>query len=166
MRSDLVKFGCVLLSLFSNNLLGQEVDMVKIPDVMKRIGIVDDSVLVLNFWATWCQPCVQELPDFIRMEKDLKNQKVKFIYLSLDFKKDRNTRLKEFIINKKIDSEIFLLDEPDYNSWIDIIHPSWQGSIPATLIVNRKNQEQIFHEGILSYEELKDLIKNYILWKN
>jgi thiol-disulfide isomerase/thioredoxin len=140
----------------------QTVPVVKIGEVLSRINQTSDTVLVLNFWATWCVPCIEELPDFIKLEKDLANQPVKFVYLSLDFKKNLTGKLQPFLKKNEITSEVLLLDEPDYNSWIDKISVDWQGAIPATVVIDRKNKSQTFHEGSLNYNELKTIIQKYI----
>lgn len=141
---------------------GQSIPVVKINDVLERINRSTDTVLVLNFWATWCLPCVEELPGFIKLEKELEKEHVEFIYLSLDFKREAEKNLSAFLMKKEMTATVFLLDEPDYNSWIDRISRSWQGAIPATLIVDRKHKSKTFHEGELSYTELEKLIKKYL----
>jgi len=161
----LMRFLLMFLVLLLNSAKesrSQTVPVVKIGDVLARINQTSDTVLVLNFWATWCVPCIEELPDFIKLEKDISNQSVKFIYLSLDFKRELDGKLKSFLLKNDIKSDVLLLDEPDYNSWIDKISPQWQGAIPATIVIDRKNKVSTFHEGSLTYNELKTIIQKYI----
>ncbi|MFM9587521.1 TlpA disulfide reductase family protein, partial [Streptomyces caniscabiei] len=85
----------------------------------------DDSTYVLNFWATWCVPCVKEFPAFQYFAHEHLNEKVKVIMISLDFKKDYEKTLPPFLAKHPIDGTVYLLDEPDYNAWIEKIDKDW-----------------------------------------
>ncbi len=111
-----------------------------------------DTVYVINFWATWCVPCVEELPHFLTTAQDYSNKPVKFIFVSLDFPKNKESRLIPFIKDKHIDEEVFLLNDPNSNKWINEINSSWSGAIPATIIY--KKDDRFFTEGELPYNEL------------
>lgn len=122
------------------------------------LSLNDDTTRVYNFWATWCRPCVAELPVFFELENTVVNQPVKFIYISLYFKRERTGALRKFINTRHLHNTILLLDEPDYNTWIDAVDPSWQGSIPATLVISGSKNIRRFHEGELDAAGLKKLI--------
>ena len=122
------------------------------------LNLNDDTTRVINFWATWCRPCVAELPVFFEKEHSIDNKSVKFIYISLDFKRERTSALRRFINTRHLHNTILLLDEPDYNSWIDAVDPSWQGSIPATLVINGHQRIRRFHEGELDAEGLEKIL--------
>ncbi|MBK7964043.1 MAG: TlpA family protein disulfide reductase [Bacteroidetes bacterium] len=136
--------------------------MIKLDQLLTLLNNQSDSLLVINFWATWCKPCAEEMQEFLRVEQEFENEKIKFIYLSLDFKRDFETKLKPFAEKRKMQSDVLLLDEPDYDAWINMVEPTWQGSIPATLILTPKAENRNFHEGQLSYIELKKLITTYL----
>ena len=121
-----------------------------------------DTTYVINFWATWCKPCVAELPFFIEQEKQLSNKPFKFYFISLDFKKDFATRLIPFLEKHNINSAVYLLDEPDYNGWIDKVDNRWQGAIPATVIYNASANKRDFYEKEFTLEELIQTLKTYI----
>lgn len=110
-----------------------------------------EKIQIVNFWAMWCAPCVQELP-FIQ-EYANKHPQVEVIFVSLDFPKDIETKLKPFLQKKGITSKVVLLDDPDANSWIDKVDPNWSGALPFTIIFN--NKKRTFHERI--FESLQDL---------
>ena len=107
----------------------------------------------MNFWATWCTPCVDELPALERIGMEYKESKVKILLVSLDFPKQIESRLLPFIEKHGIMSEVLVLNDPDANKWIDKVDPEWSGAIPATLIYDSKSRD--FHEGTYTYEELK-----------
>lgn len=103
----------------------------------------NDTTYLINFFATWCQPCVEEFPAFQQFSVRYATEKVRVIFVSLDFKKDFQKRLLPFVKKHRVGNEVVLLDEPDYNSWIDKVDSSWDGNLPATLVIN--NGKHIRH---------------------
>ncbi|NHN24348.1 TlpA family protein disulfide reductase [Flavobacterium jejuense] len=118
----------------------------------------DDTIYIINFWATWCAPCIKELPYFEGIGKKYKEKNVKIILVSLDFPKKVETSLLPFIKRKKLVSDVIHLNDPDANSWIEKVNKGWSGAIPATIIY--KNDDAAFYEQSFTYEELeKELLK-------
>ena len=116
-----------------------------------------DTIVIYNFWATWCGPCVSEIPDFEKFGKQYAGKKVKLVFVSLDFISKKEA-VEKFVSRKKLKSEVWLLDAPDYNKWIDKVNPQWGGMIPATMLVLGPKAERRFHEGPLTYAELEKFI--------
>jgi len=115
--------------------------------------------LVVNFWATWCAPCVKELPYFEKLNQE--NPNVKVILVSLDFEKQVDSKLIPFLKKKKIASTSIYLADKDYNTWLPKIDKNWSGSIPATVIFNQ--DKKIFVEQDFSnYEELNTFVNQSI----
>ena len=113
----------------------------------------NDTTYVVNFWATWCLPCVEELPYFEALQTKYKNQKVKVILVSLDMSKQIESRLIPFLIKKKIQSQVLVLNDVDANAWIEQVDQSWSGAIPATAIYNKNKSK--FHERSFNLETLE-----------
>jgi thiol-disulfide isomerase/thioredoxin len=114
-----------------------------------------DGVVVLNFWATWCKPCVEELPFFEKLNKKYADDSsVKVILVSLDFPKQIESRLLPFMQKHDLQSEVVALLDVKANNWIDKVSPEWSGAIPATVIYN--SSERLFFEKTYhSFEELE-----------
>jgi hypothetical protein len=110
----------------------QDVKVYKAAHLLQRISS-PDTIFVVNFWATWCKPCVQELPVFDSITAK-EYPRVKVMLVCLDFAEDIKTKVIPFLKRTKIRSECVLLDEVDGNAYIDHIDRSWTGAIPATLI--------------------------------
>ena len=128
-------------------------------DFEKSIIKEDDNVYVINFWATWCGPCIKELPYFQQLHNENKN--VKVILVSLDSKKDIETKLKPFILKRKITAQTVSLNDKDYNSWLNRIDKDWSGAIPATFIFS--GSQKLFAErDFESYAELNDYVNSFI----
>lgn len=142
------------LFLFING-YSQSVSVIKITDLEKRIKNNSDTTYVVNFWATWCAPCVKELPDFDSINTAFKNEKVKVLLVSIDFKEDLKNKVIPFLSAKKIKSEVLLLDELNGNYFIPRISDQWSGAIPATLIINNQKKINHFFEKKLNFLFLK-----------
>jgi thiol-disulfide isomerase/thioredoxin len=119
-----------------------------------------DSIYVINFWATWCAPCVKEIPDFEKLNAQYKDQKVKVLLVSLDFSTQVESRVIPFMERMNMKSEVILLNEPNPNRWIPIVSEKWSGAIPATLIYNRDFRD--FYEREFNFEELEEIVKPLI----
>ncbi|MEW4922862.1 redoxin family protein [Algibacter sp. 2305UL17-15] len=117
----------------------------------------DNKTYVINFWATWCGPCVKELPYFEKLNELYKDKNVAVILVSLDFPHVYESKLKPFIINKNLKSKVIVLNDSNENKWINEIDESWSGSIPATIIYNKN--ERKFFEKSFTYEELEKEVK-------
>ena len=135
----------------------QKVEIIKFTDLDKLMQ-KDDGIYVINFWASWCAPCVVEMPYFETLANDFRLNNVKVVFISLDFKRDLEN-VKRFVEDKKINSQVYLLDEPDYDSWIDKVSIKWSGSIPATLISQGSRKE--FYEQSFDYQTLTEKIKHF-----
>lgn len=112
----------------------------------------DEKTYVVNFWATWCKPCIKELPYFEEMRKNYKESGVEVILVSLDFPEKLESHVIPFIQKHKLQSKVVLLDDVNSNRWIPLVSEEWSGAIPATIIYN-KNQRK-FYERTFTYEEL------------
>lgn len=117
----------------------------------------DDQVYVVNFWATWCAPCVKELPAFEALQAKYADSGVKVLLVSLDFPGHLESRLKPFLQQMNIQSEVVLLDDPDANRWIPLVDESWQGAIPATVVYTKDHRA--FHQREFTFEQLEAIIK-------
>lgn len=126
----------------------------------KFLNKKDDKVYVINFWATWCAPCVKELPYFEKLNSGYKNKNIEVILVSLDFPHLYDKKLKPFIKDKKLSSKVIALDDVDMNTWIPKVDESWSGSIPATIIY--KNDNRKFYEQSFTYEELEKEVKQFL----
>ena len=147
------------LLLASTCLAAQDIPYIKADQITRWKTTDTDTVFVLNFWATWCGPCVAELPNFEKLTQKYAPQKVKVVLISTDFKRDVEKKLKPFVLRKKLKSQVVFIDEPTPNNWIDLVSPDWSGTIPATLIVSKRKGYERFFEGELTWKELEAAVK-------
>lgn len=126
----------------------------------KVINRVDDKTYVVNFWATWCAPCVKELPYFEKLDKEYEDKNVEVVLMSLDFPNKYESKLKPFIKKHQLRSELFALNDMDSNYWIPKVNEDWSGALPATLIYNKEKRQ--FYEQAFHYEELETEIQKFL----
>ncbi len=133
-----------------------KVPIVDFEELQPLLNIRNDTTYVVNFWATWCTPCIKELPYLETINNEYAYKKVKVILVNLDFPNHYETRLLPFIKEKGLKSKIIMLDDPNANKWINLVSPDWSGSIPATIIYN-KNESRFF-EKAFELDEIKQII--------
>jgi thiol-disulfide isomerase/thioredoxin len=122
-----------------------------------RILHKNDTLYIVNFWATWCKPCIEELPIFEKVAQTYTQQPVKIILVSQDAK-TRAVQVNDFLQKNKYTSESFILSAGNPNVWIDKIDSNWSGTIPMTLFYKNGNKIY-FHEGDYeTYDELEKII--------
>lgn len=136
--------------------VAQQAHIVKFEKIEALINDRSQGIQIINFWATWCAPCVKELPLFGQLQQK-KDSSVVITLVSLDFA-DQIDRVNTFIRRKDIQPEVLLLDEIDYNSWIDKVDSRWEGAIPATLFINRKTGRRKFVDKELKEGEIESII--------
>lgn len=141
----------LLICLLSWTASTQTVPIITMDDLDKRLESGADTTFVVNLWATWCGPCVRELPYFEALDRS----RAKVLLVSLDFEDVLETKVIPFISKKELTSEVALLEQGDPNKWIPKLSGKWSGSIPATLFVNTRQQVRHFHEGSFSEGELE-----------
>lgn len=157
----------ILLSSGVFNLTGQEWQLDHIPqyetfeELYPQINMDNDTTYVVNFWATWCGPCVKELPYFEELNTDYKDQAFKMILVSLDMEKQLESKLVPFLNDNKIQTSVVVLLDGKANRWIDKVDPSWSGAIPITIVHHGKQKK--FHEEVFhSKEELEAIVLPFL----
>jgi thiol-disulfide isomerase/thioredoxin len=143
-----------------NNAQNLELEVYDFNGFKKFLNQNDDKIHVINFWATWCAPCVKELPYFEKLSNQFADKNVEVVLVSLDFPHLYESKLKPFIAEHHLKAKVIALDDVDMNSWIPQVNRDWSGSIPATIIY--KNDDSKFFEQSLTYEILENEILKFL----
>ncbi len=115
------------------------IDEVSIKTVLKPNG----KPLLVNFWATWCVPCIEEFPDLVKIDAEYKG-KIDFITISLDDLAEINREVPKFLLDMKAEMPAYLLRTADENAVITSITKDWQGGLPFTILYNEKGEIAYF----------------------
>lgn len=158
----IMKFLTLLSLVLVGNLCFSQTTIIKFDSIQKLLTEKSsDKILVINFWATWCGPCVKEIPLFETFQTN-NSETVTVKLVSLDYA-DKVDKVNAFIKRKHLKCDVLLLDEVDGNSWIDKVDPSWGGAIPATIIINPKTGHRKFIEKELKEGDLERLVNEVSL---
>lgn len=142
----------VLFLLSCTNSSNDTIEVVDFNGLYGKIDLSDNKTYVINFWATWCAPCIKELPYFEEANKEFKDKNTEVILVSLDFPSQIESKLKPYLKKNNIKSMVVLLDDSKMNTWVPKVSEQWDGGIPATLIVNASNYN--FYPNPFKKEEL------------
>ncbi len=116
----------------------------------------DSNTVLINFWATWCKPCVEELPYFMQLDSVLGDKSPELILLSFDSPSNPE-RVEKFIQKRGWKGTRYLLDATDLDYFINKINPSWQGNIPYTILL-AKDKRLDHSDSFYSLQELIDFV--------
>jgi thiol-disulfide isomerase/thioredoxin len=139
--------------LLTSAVFCQEVKKMKITDVEAYIKNSDHPVVV-NFWATWCAPCVEEIPYFIETVQQYNADRVELVLVSLDFPNYYPKQINDFIKKKQFVATFFWLNETNADYFCPKIDAKWDGTIPVTLLVNNKTGYRTFFNRPLTDRQI------------
>ena len=153
-----------LLIAINNQLHAQTIKRWKMPDLLQYIE-KSDSALVINFWATFCGPCIEEIPYFQSTTAKYKDEKVKLLLVSLDFKEYYPQKIEAFAKRFGFTAEIVWLDEEKPDEFCPLIDEKWSGAMPATLFINKPAKQRFFIEAELNPKQIEEAIQKLITVK-
>jgi thiol-disulfide isomerase/thioredoxin len=138
----------------------EKIEVVNFQELEAIILRQDDKVRIVNFWATWCKPCIEELPFFEELNDAMGGEDLEVLLISLDFPDKLEDQLMPYVSKKRLNAEVLLLDDPHENEWIPKIDPSWSGAIPATLMI--QGSRRMFFERSFTRRSLFDEAAKFI----
>lgn len=118
--------------------------------------------LLVNFWATFCDPCRDEFPDLVKIDKEFRPESLEFVTVSLDDVVDIKTSVPEFLGSMKATMPAYLLNVIDPEPAINLVDPKWRGDLPATFLYNEKGEVVYKHIGRVDPAELRGAIEKLV----
>ena len=152
----------LFLFLLGQTSFSQPVRVIKYAELEKWLASAGDTTLVVNFWATWCKPCLEELPYFEQVQTRYASRKVKVLLVSMDVAAQLEKKVIPFVQKRRLHSTVLLLDEPDANTWIDKLHPDWSGALPFTVIHNQGKGKHQTYEGAFTFAQLETALQGFV----
>ncbi len=143
-----------VFSFFAAIVSGQTIRKVKVTDLEKIIS-ESKTPLIINFWATWCVPCVEEIPYFQEEVKKHEKDSLQLLLVSLDMRDAYPDGLTRFVQKRKIKVPVNWLDETNADYFCPKIDPRWSGALPASLFINNKTGYRKFFEEQLTRDTLQ-----------
>lgn len=128
----------------------EKIDEKRFAELLKPNG----KPLLINFWATWCEPCRQEFPDLVKIDAEYKG-KIDFITISLDFEEEIATTVPKFLVEMKATMPTFLLVTADETAAIQMVSKDWAGALPFTVIYAPDGTMSYFRQGIVKHDVLQ-----------
>ena len=138
--------------------MAQDIPVWKLEDLRNAIA-KSDRPTIFNFWATFCIPCIEEIPHFQELVKKYDSAGVRLILVSLDMTESYPARIRSFAAKKKFTAPIRFLDETNADLFCPAVDASWSGALPATLFIHHKTGYRKFFEEELSPELLEAQIR-------
>jgi thiol-disulfide isomerase/thioredoxin len=134
----------------------------KTDDLKALLAKPKDKPLLVNFWATWCDPCRDEFPDLVKIDAQYRPKSLDFVTVSLDEIKDIDTRVPKFLTTMKATMPSYVLDANDPEPAINAVDPGWQGDLPATFLYNSQGALIYKHFGRVNTAELREAIEKLV----
>jgi thiol-disulfide isomerase/thioredoxin len=123
----------------------------------------NDTLYVINFWATWCGPCVKELPYFDRLQREFADRPLSVLLVSLDFARNLEKKVVPFVKDRQLKAKVLFLHQPRGHKWMEKISETWSGAIPATYMVkNNREVEGFYEKSFKDYQSLINVVKPHL----
>lgn len=116
--------------------------------IKNKIENREGKILFVNFWATWCVPCIEEFPDLVKIYDEYKNSDFEFLSVSVDLPSDIESKVKPFLAEQSAHFPVVVVEEKRSDRVIDLINPEWNGAVPITVIYDEHgNRQEFIHEA-------------------
>jgi len=139
----------------------REIDLDGLKKIIQRDS-KDTRPLLINFWATWCDPCREEFPDLVKVDNDYRNKGLNFIAISLDDVSDIKSAVPQFLKEMKATMPVVLLNVNDPEPAIKVVDANWDGQLPATFLYDKDGKVVFRNFGKIKPDELRSAIDKQI----
>lgn len=157
-----IKTFIIVLLLSAVSVFAQEVKPLKSTQELDELkNSLKGKVVLINFWATWCKPCVKEFPELVKLYKDYKDKDFRLVFISADVPEEIESKVVPFLKSQNVDFVSFYnnFDKPE--ELINYIDKNWEGAIPSTYIYDREGNKTSSILGMKNYEYFeKEITKN------
>jgi len=138
-------FSITLLCSGQNGNSSPKIEILNFNQFEPLLHKANDTLYLVNFWASWCGPCREEFSAFQQAAKKYSSQKFRLIMVSLDIPSQLESKLKPFLSSNPVNARLILLNDPHQNVWIDKVDSNWSGEIPFSLLYKNTKYESYSH---------------------
>jgi thiol-disulfide isomerase/thioredoxin len=157
--------GWLLLLLFAVSAAAQAPKLPVVKQInevaLKQLIKPNGKPLLVNFWATWCDPCRDEFPDLVKLDKEYKG-KIDFITVSLDFPEDIATTVPKFLAMMKAEMPTYVLITPDETAAIGSVNKDWQGGLPFTILYDKDGKMSYVTQKVVKLDVIRPEIDKLV----
>lgn len=143
-----------IAAIESRQLLSYPVKLIDKAALYRLIHKRRGKPLLLNIWATWCQPCVEEFPDLVRLSKDKTN--IEVVGISVDYPDEMNSKVIPFLVKLKVPFQVYVAQFEKQEDFIAAVDSTWSGAVPATYIYDKQGNQRFSIIGEQSYKQFKN----------
>jgi len=140
----------------------RQIDLEGLKKILRR-DPRDTRPLLVNFWATWCDPCRDEFPDLVKLDDDYRSKPLNFVSISLDDVQDIRSAVPKFLKEMKANMHVVLLNVSDPEPAIKVVDPTWDGQLPATFLYDKDGKIVFKHFGRIKPDELRAAIEKQVM---
>ncbi len=134
----------------------------KTDDLKSIMDANKGKVILVNFWATWCKPCVKEFPDLVKLQNDYKDKGFVLVFISADMPEEIKSKVSPFLSQEKVDFPTYYIGSDKPEDIINYVDKDWQGAIPSTYIYDKEGNVKASILGTKSYEQFESEITKYL----
>ena len=143
----------------AETIIVKDVDHAGLAALLKR---ENGRPLLVNFWATWCEPCRDEFPDLIKIDSEYRSKGLDFITVSLDDFSEIKTEVPKFLQQMGATMPAYLLNVSDPEPSIKAVDPNWGGALPATVLYDKGGRIVFKHFGRIKPTELRVAVQQVV----
>lgn len=122
----------------------------------------EGKVIVVNVWATWCVPCVEEMPDLVKLSDSYESGNVKVIGISIDYPEEIQSKILPFIKKNKINFPVYVNNFKNDEALINFLNKDWSGAIPVTFVYDKTGVQKEILLGKHSFDNFKSAVEKYL----
>ena len=137
-------------------------DSAGVKQLLARGTPPNDRPLLINFWATWCEPCRLEFPDLVKIDADYRARGLEFVAISTDDPEEATKGVPKFLAEMRAQMRAYVLNVTDSEPVINSVDPTWGGELPATFLFDRRGQIVFQHKGRINPTELRTAIEKVL----
>ena len=136
----------------------KNVEPISAEEFRQLIAHYRGQAILVNFWATWCAPCVKEIPEIVKLREKYKERGLRVIAVSMDEPEELETGVRPFVTRRFPNFISYLCRESDHDKFASVVDPAWNEIMPTNFLIDREGKLKATLAGGKTYEEFEAAI--------